>query len=624
MPETTVFRKLLFPFSLAFKDTQVERDFLTDYYRNSLAHVRRVMFISLLIYGAFGVLDYIIYPEIANLFLKIRFLLVAPLVLLTILYSHHKSAHRKLQFAASLNIIVAGLGIMYMLFAGGRELALVYYVGLMLVFIFNYDFLKLRFVWASLTGAILLLFYYLTAVLVGFDSKMLIASLFFLVSANIMGMVSAYFYEFINRKYYYSNRLLKIEEEKTHEINLNLENQVKERTATLEYANKLLFEAKEVAVESERLKSVFLATMSHELRTPLNAIIGFSDLISAGEIEEEKEYREYASVIHKSGTHLLSLVENLFDITLIDSGQIKLVTGEFNLSDLMQEVHTIMNVEKFKIEKESIDIQMEKGNIELDFKIVTDGHKIRQVLLNLLKNAIKFTESGVVKFWCDEVTENNKTALKFYVQDTGIGIPLEKTDLIFDVFRQVDDSHSRKFGGVGIGLTVVKKLVTMLGGEVGVESTVDHGSTFFFTVRNYVKDEFLPKIKNVSEQELTVSANTKALIVEDDEASYFLLKLLLEKYKIESDWASDGETALEIIRKNPKYKLVFMDINMPVLNGYDTTKAIRKSSPDQIIIAQTAYAIEGDREKVLEAGCNAYMSKPISPKKLHSILAEVL
>lgn len=618
------FRKLLSPVSLSFRDKKIESGYTYYYSRKIITYVRSAIILSLGLYIIFAFLDSFLFPEFKVVFHQIRFFIVTPIILLIFLYTFHSSFFKYIQVITSLMVIIGAAGIIAMLYIGGEEVSALYYVGLMLVLLFNYEFLKLRFLTASIVGALILMGYFIVGLQINLSFSILVASLFFLVGANVLGMASLYSYEFLSRQYYFSNYQLEKEKAKTIEINLNLEAQVLDRTSNLEEMNKELYEAKVVAEDSERMKSVFLATMSHELRTPLNAIIGFSDIINSGE-NSEAENIAFAEIINKSGQHLLSLVDSLFDITLIESGQVKLKIGEYRMLELMTNVNSIMLQERTKLGKENIDLKLDNVNIEADFKIITDGNKIKQALINLLKNALKFTESGEVKFWYEEVIEQNKPYLKFFVQDTGIGIPSDKIDLIFDVFRQVDDTNSRKYGGVGIGLTVVQKIVNMLDGEVSVDSVVGKGSTFYFTVGNYIKEDMDFSVANtINFIPASATLDAEVLVVEDDEASYYLLELLLEKRGIKVSWARNGEIALEMLEKHKKFDLILMDLNMPVLNGYDASKQIKELYPDQIIIAQTAYAVTGDKEKALASGCDAYITKPISAQKLNSLITEFI
>lgn len=280
--------------------------------------------------------------------------------------------------------------------------------------------------------------------------------------------------------------------------------------------------------------------------------------------------------------------------------------------------------EQNKLGKNHIRIHYDFNNIDANFKLISDRNKLNQVLINLLKNALKFTESGEIKVWVEEIVVEQRPFLKFFVQDSGIGIPEDKRELVFDIFRQADDTHSRKHDGVGIGLTVVRKLVLMLGGEVGVDSTEGMGSTFYFTICNCVNKSLLPE--SAQERPVKESTISKAniLVVEDDDASYYLLELLLMKQVATVSWAKNGREALDLLLGEHNYDIILMDLNMPLLDGYETTVLILEKYPDQIIIAQSAYAISGDKEKALAVGCSDYLTKPIDAKKLESVLGKYL
>lgn len=615
--------KLLNRISLTFKDKNLELEYRNYYGLKIVGHVRIALAISIVLYVVFAALDAILYPDLKNVFLQIRLYAVFPVILLTIAYTYHASVIKYIQHVVSINIISAAYGIIAMIYIGGGEVSTLYYVGLILIFIFNYDFLKLRFLPASIAGLLILLGYFAVSLKIGTDSKTLIASLFFLFSANIMGMVSAYYYEILSRQYFYSQLVLKNEKQKTVDINVHLEAQVKERTSKLLKSNKELYAAKVLAEESQRLKSVFLATMSHELRTPLNAIIGFSDFISSGEIKENENI-EFANLINKSGLHLLSLVDSLFDITLIDSGEVKLNPAEFDLLEVLSSVNSIIIQERASLGKEDIKISYIPGDIKRDFRVYSDESKLKQVLINLLKNALKFTESGEIKYWFEEISNNGNSYLRFNVSDTGIGIPKDKIELIFDVFRQADDTHSRKHGGVGIGLSVVRKLINLMGGEVGVDSLEGNGSTFYFTIGNYKMEDFPKGNLEASLPVMKELANKRILVAEDDGPSFSLLELLLKKWGFEVVWAKNGKSVLNMLENKQKFDLILMDMNMPIMNGFDATIQIKKLYPENIVIAQTAYAVSGDRERALAIGCDDYITKPISSKKLEAMIFSFL
>jgi len=369
------------------------------------------------------------------------------------------------------------------------------------------------------------------------------------------------------------------------------------------------------AHEAERLKSTFLATMSHELRTPLNAIIGFSELLK--EELPAKNIVEFARIINNSGEHLLELVEEIFDITLIESGQVKIQKDYFLLNPYLKEIHEIIGVEQSKMGKEGITLIYNEVLNDEDLMIFTDPFKVKQILINLLKNALKFTSEGFVEFGYRMISHVTVPLLEFYVKDTGPGIPRESQEIIFEIFRQVDDSHTRAYGGTGIGLSVAKKLTERLGGKIKVKSKVGVGSTFYFTIP-YTENGFEEPI--LKEETVVKTrrdfSNKTILVAEDEDSNFELLDVLLTNTSATVIRAKNGKEAVEFCRSIPNIDLILMDLRMPVMTGYEATMEIRKFFTKLPIIAQTAYAMPGDNEKALAAGCDDYVSKPIKKQVL--------
>ncbi len=383
-----------------------------------------------------------------------------------------------------------------------------------------------------------------------------------------------------------------------------------------------LKKAYERAAESDRLKSAFLATMSHELRTPLNAIIGFSDLINE-DVNKEEIY-SFASTINKSGNHLLALVEDIFDITLIETGDVKIHKTEFKLHNVLEDIFKIIKTEQSRMLDSNAEIILKLPAENDDLIIYTDRQKFNQILMNLLKNALKFTPTGFIEFGYTKEIENKKAQLKFYVKDSGIGIAEDMHEVIFDMFRQVDESYTRAHGGVGIGLSLTKKLTGLLGGEIWLESVENKGTTFYFTLVNYdVPYDLIHKSQTNTIEIFTIPDKT-ILVVEDDESSYVLLEVLLKALDVHLLWAKNGVEAIEFVSNHPEINLILMDVNMPVMNGYEASTIIKKTKPNLPIIAQTAYAIAGDKEKALVAGCDDYIVKPIKRQNLYKLLANYL
>ncbi|MGD0340943.1 MAG: PAS domain S-box protein [Bacteroidales bacterium] len=384
-----------------------------------------------------------------------------------------------------------------------------------------------------------------------------------------------------------------------------------------------LISSKEKAEESDKLKSAFLANISHELRTPLNAIIGFSGLMA--ESDKDPETITNSKIILNSGHHLLGLVEDILDISLIETGQTKINYESVGVISVLNEVRDIIQGEKLKENKAGIEITLNKDPDADELFIKTDSRKLKQVLINLLKNALKFTDEGHIEFGYTRILEHNKECLRFYVEDTGIGIDKKYHQIIFNIFRQVDDTNTRKYGGTGIGLSIAKKIVEMIGGEIWVESEPGKGSIFYFTIPLIIQGTR----KEVKPQEATNVTGSNfsgktILIAEDEVSNYEYLRILLTRMNITVLWAKDGIGAINQCKNNLSIDMVLMDIKMPLLNGYDATMKIKKIRPGLPIIALTAYATASDREIALDSGCNDYISKPINVRQLTDVLREYL
>lgn len=380
--------------------------------------------------------------------------------------------------------------------------------------------------------------------------------------------------------------------------------------------------AKTKAEESDRLKSAFLANMSHEIRTPMNGILGFSQLILRGGLSNDKTER-YLNIIYNNSKQLLNLINDIIDISKIESGQINVYNSETNLNFICTDLVRIFESELEKQNKQHIDFKFENKLPDSESVFYCDGGRITQILTNLIGNAIKFTDAGHIRFGYSIANENQ--FIEFYVADTGIGIEEKNIDLIFERFKQADDRINRKYGGTGLGLTISRELAGLLGGKLWVESDPGKGSIFRFTIP-YETSDTKPAI--ISEFKSTEGKNNiegkYILIVEDDYASYLYLESILEEKGAKLVWAETGLSAIELVKQNPLISLVLMDIQLPGLSGYDATTEIKKLYPSLPIIAQTANAMEGDREKALQAGCDEYISKPINPsqfiKKVESVI----
>lgn len=374
------------------------------------------------------------------------------------------------------------------------------------------------------------------------------------------------------------------------------------------------------ARESDQLKSAFLATMSHELRTPLNAIIGFSSLLSPD--MDKEEIGKYAEIVGDSGQHLLSIFEEIFDIVLIETGELKLQKTSFSIATFIEKVKNEAMISQKQLNKKEISFTMHVSPKVEQEVLFTDGLRLLQILKNLLKNAFKFTGEGSVTLGVEKRVGLKGDLLEFYVSDTGIGIPKNKQSIIFEPFRQIDDSHTRKYDGVGLGLSTVKRLVELLGGNITLTSHEGVGSTFLFTIP-LVETEMRVNTAKTERKELILS-NRKVLVVEDDADSYHFLELVLKKYGADTFLAHNGREALEYCKQNELPWVVLMDLNMPVMNGLEATRQLKALFPELPVIAQTAYAVPGDIEKARAFGCDDVIAKPVIISKLLLLLNKYL
>ena len=384
---------------------------------------------------------------------------------------------------------------------------------------------------------------------------------------------------------------------------------ITERKQTEEKIKEALIKAE----ESDRLKSSFLANMSHEIRTPMNAIIGFSNLMANAKTEEKRE--EFIRIITSNGDHLLSIINDLIDLSKIEAGIIKIENQDCNINHLLNEFLDIFRI-KEKIKNKEIEISLIKGLPDNNANIISDSTRLNQVIINLLENAYKFTNKGKIEIGYTIIQDDyNYDFLEFFVRDTGEGIEKSKQKMIFERFSQEDSSTTRLVEGTGLGLTISRSIVYLLGGDIWVESLPGQGSTFYFTVP-YNKGKYGKKIIKSSHNTIIDWSNNTILVAEDIDDSYYVIENMLTKTNAKIIRAINGLEAIEICRKDKHINLVLMDIRMPVKNGYEAMRKIKIFRPDLPIIAQTAYAITGDKEKALKAGFDDYLAKPIKTKLL--------
>jgi signal transduction histidine kinase len=726
--------------TLAFTEKQ-EKLFLDKYFSESLFQFRVAFVLVTFLYGIFGFLDILLFPEYASLFHSIRYLVVVPLLLMTFLLSFTKIFCKIWQGLMLICFILGGSGISIMIMLVPENFA--YYSGLMLVFFAGYFFIKLRFFFASIAGWTTLIIFNVGAIFfVDVPNLMLINSNFFFISANVIGMFAAYNIEYYARHSFFLNYELDNEKLLVENINKNLEKTVEERTNelllakeaaetnsanvtaiiegtqnsiwafnrnyeilyinnafqtefkktfgvwltpgvnlieslpvelrpfwepryervlnneqftvedTIDTGNGIIYvqvsfnpivkkgkvvggsclgsniterklseielkKAKVRAEESDRLKSAFLANMSHEIRTPMNGILGFSELLKNPELTGDQQ-QEYISIIEKSGARMLNIINDIVDISKIEAGLMKLYIKESNINEQIEYIYTFFKPE---VEARGMKLSFRISLPGDDSIIYTDREKIYAVFTNLVKNAIKYTEAGAIDFGYFKRGD----FLEFYVKDTGIGIPKERQAAIFERFVQADISNKMAHQGAGLGLSISKAYIEMLGGKIWVESQEGIGSTFYFTLPYNVKQE---SIENKTDQPAVNVENDmgpnvpklKILIAEDDEVTKMLLGIEIKTVSKEIFKVKTGIEAINVCRDNPDINLLLMDIQMPGMDGLEATRQIRLFNKEVIIIAQTAFALSGAKEKAIEAGCNDYISKPFKKAELLNLI----
>jgi signal transduction histidine kinase len=404
----------------------------------------------------------------------------------------------------------------------------------------------------------------------------------------------------------------------------NLEELVKLRTQELEETNKQLVIARDKAEESDRLKTAFLSNMSHEIRTPMNAIIGFSYLMKDPKINSET-LNQYIDIIQSKGLLLLNLINDILDISKVEAGEIEIKKETCSLNHLMKELYSTFSLILENSKNLNIELKSQKPDKNEDVFISTDTFRLKQVLSNLIDNAIKFTNNGFVEFGYKIIDEPEEKRIYFYVADSGIGISLEHTGMIFTRFRQIQESHTREFGGTGLGLSISKKLVELLGGKLEVNSTLNQGSTFYFSLPYYTIETKNENSINQSSGNLTYNWKNKTiLIVEDNHSGFELLANYLLHTGAKILHADNGKDAVDLCRSNSDIDLVLMDIQLPELNGYEATVFIKQHRKDLPVIAETAHAQAEDSSKAKLAGCDDYLSKPIDRGQLLLVLSKYL
>lgn len=381
-------------------------------------------------------------------------------------------------------------------------------------------------------------------------------------------------------------------------------------------AEQKLHEARKKAIESDRLKSAFLANMSHEIRTPMNGIIGFSNLLKNGNVEKEQQ-KEYLGYIEKCGNSLLNLIDDIIDVSKIEAGQLVIRESETCIDEILHDLFITFDKNRLSENKKDIELRLSMPkNLDLLYAN-TDPQRLKQVMTNLIGNAFKFTEKGFIEFGYNIAGKE----IEFYVRDTGLGIPKDKFNIIFERFGQVMENERLNHKGTGLGLAISVNIVKLLGGRMWLDSEINKGSTFYFTIP--LKNGTYPE-KAEFAQYPTVNKydwiGKKLLVVDDEELNWLFIRDLIQPTQAQLVWAKNGQEALEIYQRDTNIDLILMDFRMPVMNGYEATMAIRSFDSGIPIIALTAYAQDEEKDLILHAGCNAFLSKPVRNEQLFKMV----
>jgi len=394
------------------------------------------------------------------------------------------------------------------------------------------------------------------------------------------------------------------------------------RTKRQQQLYEQLNESEKKVREAGIIKENFMANMSHEIRTPMNAILGFTNLLQKEPLNEKS--REFVGSIQNSGESLLEIINDILDFSKIEAGMMRIESNSFSLRELLHSVKTMFTT-RIQIKDLRFTVNIENSIPDL---LIGDAVRLTQILVNLVNNAIKFTNSGGIEI---NVTADKKKEdhvdISFSVKDTGIGIAPNKIEAIFERFQQADEDTTRKYGGTGLGLSIVKQLIDLQNGTISVNSVLNKGTEFVFSIPYAISNEITVhedlKIFSASETNLT-DTRFKILVAEDNAMNQSLMRHLLSYWNLDFDIVSNGQVAIEALQRN-EYRLLLMDIQMPVMDGYTATLKIRNELGMNIpIIAMTAHAMTGEREKCLCYGMNEYIPKPIREKELFQMMKNLL
>jgi two-component system, sensor histidine kinase len=374
------------------------------------------------------------------------------------------------------------------------------------------------------------------------------------------------------------------------------------------------------AVQANQLKSLFLAQMSHEIRTPLVSVLGFAELLKEPDLALENA-RKYGSIIERTGHSLLNIINDILDLSKVEAGHLEIEKIPFSTKNLISEIYSTLHL---SIQQKNINFEIVEDG-QIPSVILGDPTRLRQILLNLIGNAIKFTEHGFVKIKYQAIEQE----LIFTIHDSGVGISPEKQACVFESFRQADSTISRRYAGTGLGLSLSKKLANKMGGDVNlIKSELNQGSIFQVKISYELPAESLKVVEQATPMSQSINGiqfqkNKTVLLVDDSDDNQFLVQTILSRWGLEVDLASNGKEAIEKVKKN-NYDLILMDMQMPIMDGYTACAQLIKDSCKIPIVALTANAMKEDRDRCLKVGCKDYLSKPIQRQHLFKVLQKNL
>ncbi len=710
------------PVTLAFEKKQ-EKAYNRVYSTDSLPVVRNAVALTGLLYGVFGILDYLMVGEQLQLFLFIRFAVVVPFLAVVLIASYTSLFIRFWQPALLIALTLGGAGISVMISQLPDNSS--YYGGLMLIFMAGYFFLRLQFAWATAGGWITLLIFNLLMIFTpGVNAELLITYNFFYISANLIGMFGCWHLESSSRKNFLLNLQLNEKNKEVEDVNINLEAMVENRThdlmaseerfrnladllplmvyeadthgnikyinqevqrqmgmcskeklekitlfsfvapesldkakaefnASMEtpeltggeyvarrfngqtfpvmvyskaiYKNTKCIGVRSVAVDitdqktneklrtevavtrqSAEFKQSFLANMSHEIRTPLTGIMGITEILSHTQLDATQ--KDYLNTLRQSTENLREIINQILDYSKIEAGKVMLKPEVFHVKVLFKNAVKLYNSIIEKPVKLSTEIDK-----SLPPFIKADIQRIQQIIANLVSNAVKFTNQGIISLrakpekWIDE----NRLMVRIEIEDTGIGIAEEKQKVLFQPFSQIDQRDTRDFEGTGLGLSICRDLTTLLGGQIGVKSSRGEGSTFGFTFEAAIASKSDVLCKKPADKETRGVTSLRVLLVEDKVVNQKVIGLMLTSQGHIVTMAANGKQALEIFQPG-QFDLILMDIQMPEMDGITATELLRKTHQDlPVIVGLSANAFEGDREKYMAKGMDDYLTKPV-------------